>query len=212
VTTDDELLAAVGDAFEVTGAGCPSWADPHPDRSPLEEEYSRVTDPGRWRIVGARAEAWLIGLETSALATVERNVEVRWRVPPATEISRADRLLPRATGAAPLVIARSRIGDVDDAGVTLGVGNPAVCVAWFPACGCDACDGGSDYELHELDEHILGVISGAFRRLSADDHTITVISDARWSASGMSPGQKVDEILANPSGWHEMSGSSWLRT
>ncbi|MFL6128566.1 MAG: DUF6226 family protein [Mycobacteriales bacterium] len=37
----------------------PSWPSPHPGMSsPREEEYSRVTEPERFRIVHARARVW----------------------------------------------------------------------------------------------------------------------------------------------------------
>ena len=35
--------------------------------------------------------------------------------------------------------------------LTLGVGDPAVCIGWLPDCGCDACDSGSPNELEQLD-------------------------------------------------------------
>jgi hypothetical protein len=160
------LLAAVDVAFAVTGRGPTPWPDPHPDRSPLDEEYSRLLDPAKWRIIGARAEAWLVALVSTALAVVQRDAAVGWRVEPGMDISRTDRVAPRADGALPLIAARSRLGDVDDAGVTLGAGDPATCVAWFPQCGCDACDNGSQYELDDLDRHILSIVTGTFRRLT----------------------------------------------
>ena len=36
------LLDAVDAAFEQTGAGFARWPAPHPDRAPLDEEYSRI--------------------------------------------------------------------------------------------------------------------------------------------------------------------------
>ena len=40
-----------------------AWPDPHPDGAPpREEEYSRVTDPQRYRIAVARARVWAEGL------------------------------------------------------------------------------------------------------------------------------------------------------
>ena len=83
-----------------------------------------------------------------------RDVEVHWKAAPRTAISRTDRLVPYVAGALPLVVARSRIDDTDDAGVTLGAGHPAVCVAWIPSCGCDACDGGAQPEIDQLDDVI----------------------------------------------------------
>jgi hypothetical protein len=210
VPTETELLAAVDAAFEITGRGLAQWSDPHPDRSSLDEEYSRLTDPGRWRIIGARIDAWLLALVDAGLAAVEREAAIRWRVKPGTVISRTERLAPAAAGALPLVVARSRLGDIDDAGVTLGVGDPANCLAWFPECGCDACDSGSRDELDRLDDHVRSIVSGAFRRLSARDREITVIGKG-WSASGKFDRYEIDAIIADPTGWDEVAGTSWLR-
>ena len=118
VVAEFELLAAVDAAFAVTARGLIPWPDPHPDRPPLDEEYSRVLDAAKWRIIGARAEAWLAALVDAALAVIERDASVRWRAEPGPDISRTDRVVGLAEGALPLIVARSRIGDVDDAGVT----------------------------------------------------------------------------------------------
>ena len=170
VVTEHELIARVDAAFAVTGRGLAGWPDPHPDRSLVrDEEYSRSSNPAKWRIVGARADAWLMALHETGLAVVYPGAQVQWRVPPKTVVSRTDRIVPRVAGALPLVVARSQLGAVDDAGVTLGVGDPAVCAVWIPDCGCDACDSGSQDVLDELDEHVFGVVSGAFRRLWSGD-------------------------------------------
>jgi len=211
MVTESELLAAVDAAFESTGRGLAPWPDPHPDRSPLDEEYSRLSDPGKWRIIGARTDAWLSALVDAGLGVVERDPSIRWRVQPGTVISRAERIVPFTAGALPLAVARSRLGDIEDAGVTLGVGDPAVCVMWFPFCGCDACDSGSQDELDRLDDHIHSIVSGAFRRLTTRDREITVISKDAWSASGEFDGREVDAILTDPTGWDEVAGRSWLR-
>lgn len=200
MVTEAELLAAVDAAFEATGRGLVVWSSPHPDRSPREEEYSRVTDPGKWRIVGARADAWLVALADAGLGVVERGVAVPWRVPPGTVISRTDRLVPHAAGALPLVVARSRIEGIDDAGVTLAAGDPAVCVVLIPFCGCDACDDGAQYELDQLDASVLSVVRGEFRRLSKGDREITVLRDGSWNAAGLRR-REVLAVLADPNGW-----------
>ncbi len=214
MVSESTLLAAVDAAFEVTGEGLRSWPDPHPDRSVLEEEYSRLTDPGKWRIIGARAEAWLDVLVDAGVAEVERDASIQWRPEPRTVISRTTRAVPFAAGALPLVIARSRLGEVDDAGVTLGVGDPALCVTWFPDCGCDACDSGSRDELDHLDEHLMGIVCGEFRRLSARDRTITVVrtgtSSASWSGRGRFHWRDREAVLADPRGWDEVSGAPWF--
>lgn len=210
VPTVPELLAAVDAAFADTGRGLTPWADPHPNRSPRDEEYSRVSDPFKWRIIGARADAWAIALVDAGLAHVERNAAVRWHAAPLTELTRIDLVVPNAAGALPLVLARSRFGDVDDAGVTIGAGDPALCVAWVPDCGCDACDSGSQNELDHLDDQFLGIVTGAFRRLSKGDRTITLMAAGSRSSPGNFRRGEVDEILADPTGWHDTSGTSWL--
>jgi hypothetical protein len=210
LVTEIELVEAVDAAFEITGRGLASWPDPHPDRSPLDEEYSRLIDPYKWRIVGARADAWLAAAADLGLAAVQPHAEVQWAARPLTEISRTDRAMPCAAGALPLVVARSSVGTVDDAGVALGAGAPAICVAWLPDCGCDACDSGSQDVLDELDSYVLSVVSGAFRRLTSGTREITLIRDGRWSASGLPAGPDIDAVLANPSGWNETADSSWL--
>ncbi len=210
VIVESELLAAVNEAFARTGRGLLPWPDPHPDRSPLDEEYSRLLDPVKWQIIGARAEAWLVAMVETGLAVVEQNASVDWRAEHGIVISRTDRVVPHAAGALAAVVARSRLGDVGDAGVVLGVGDPVVCVAWFPECGCDACDSGSQDELDHLDDHILGIVSGAFRRLSDGAREITVIGEHRWSASGQFDRHEVQAVLADPTGWNELAGESWL--
>ncbi|MDD9369184.1 MAG: DUF6226 family protein [Acidimicrobiales bacterium] len=204
-----ELLSAVDAVFDVSAHGLISWPDPHGDRAPHDDEYSRVTNPSRWRIVGARAEAWLKALARYDLVEVERDVEVQWRSPPGTRITRTDRVVPRAIGALPLVVARSRIDDTDDAGVTLGLGAPAHCVMWFPYCGCDACDTGADTELDQLDRYLTNIVTGRFRRLSQGEQEITVLDSVSWGGSAMSH-QRTLDVLADPSGWDELSGTSWL--
>lgn len=210
VIVESELRAAVDRAFSTSGRGLRSWADPHPDRSPRDEEYSRLLDPAKWRIIGARADAWVAALVDAGVAVAEPNVSTEWRVRPRTAISRTDRVVALAHGALPLVVARSRLGDVDDAGVTLAVGDDAECVDVFPDCGCDACDSGSQDELDRLDDHLAGIVTGAFRRLSAGARTITVIGADAWRASGRFGRGEVHRIIADPTGWQVLAGTSWL--
>lgn len=160
-----QLLVDVDAAFAVTARGLRQWDDPHPDRSPLEEEYSRLLDPAKWRIVGARVDAWTDALVGAELATLERDVDVHWIDTPRTDVHRTDRLVPRRTGALPIVLARSRMAGVADAGVTIGAGDPAVEIEIIPDCGCDACDSGSQDVLDQVDRSIGGVVRGEFRHL-----------------------------------------------
>ena len=212
-----ELETAVESAFGQTGRGLARWPDPHPDHSAVPEEfYSRCTNPAKWRILAARTDAWLIALVETGLATVERDATVTWTSAPGPVISHAERAVPVAVGALELVVAHSRIDDVADAGLVLGVGNPAEYIELFPDCGCDACDSGSQNELDHLDNHVRSIVTGSFRRLRDGEQVITVIGDS-WGASGFRArfpriGRQVEDVLANPHGWDELSGTSWLAT
>lgn len=208
VIDESGLLAAVDGSFARTRRGLAQWPAPHPDRLPHDEEYERLLDTAKWRIIGARAEAWLIELVGAGVARVESNPVLSWRETPGPLIMRSDRVVPRAPGALPLIVAHSRIGDVDDAGVVLGVGEPAECVAWFPTCGCDACDTGSQDELDRLDAHILGIVSGRFRLLTDGVREVIAIGDTLPSTSGRFDRRDIDAALANPDGWSELSGAS----
>ena len=259
-------MAAVDAAFVETGRGLAGWADPYPDRSPPDEAYSRVTDPCKWRILCARAEAWLAAVAAAGLAEVDSAAEIEWEAPPRLESSRRYRATPRLPDALPLIVQMERMDDVDDVGVTLGVGNPTVVVLETPDCGCDACDSGSQDALEELDEHVLGVVTGAYRRLSRGERTITMISPIHLTATNFvgsgeglldrlrgltlvaRPGRSrfgtvsssgyfvkrprrilsrlrmvairlllrrrrrdgIERVLADPKGWDELSGASWL--
>lgn len=192
-----ELVASVDAAFVETGRGLAGWEDPHPDRRPSEEEYSRVTNPQKYRILRARAEAWLNTLAATGLAEVEADVGVEWEEPPRIEVVGVQRALPRASSAIPLVFGwtRSEI----DGGVVIGVGEPTLVVEVIPDCGCDACDSGSQDILDLLDEYVLGVVTGEYRRLRRGKREITVYSQDRQGWSGFdSPWEKLGRLVP---GW-----------
>lgn len=232
------LRLAVEVAFERTAHGLAQWEDPHPppDRRVTDEEYSRVTNPAKWRIIGARVDAWLEVLAANDLATICRGTAVEWEEPPGPSVTRADLVRPSVPNGLPLVIGRSRIDTVDDAGVTLGVGLPAIFVHAVPDCGCDACDSGSADVIAVVDTWLGSFVDGSFRHLSGPLGTITVLADgvrgssqrielpnpsdsSGWrflpGPSGRSaprPRRRfdVDAVLADPAGWREWSGPPWF--
>jgi hypothetical protein len=170
------LLNAVEARF-VSTTTVRSWPDPHaisgePLRSrPTEEEYSRVTDPARYRVVHERADAWLAELVARDLATVEGV--------PASDAwllnhhhhpdERVQRVVPQRDDALALLVESWGPGPDLPAGATIGAGSPAVLLEITPYCGCDACDDGSDRLLQQLDEAILHVVDGSLRvEMTAD--------------------------------------------
>lgn len=170
-------------AFVETGRGLDGWPDPHPDRRPLEEEYSRVTNPQRWKILAARAEAWFAAMAAAGIAETEE-AAVAWREQPRIPVAYTFRAVPLAPNAMPLVITWNRIEDVEWPAVVLGVGDPAEVLTIVPDCACDACDSGSQDALDELDEYVLGVVTGAYRKLWRGRREITVYSKDHMSWSG----------------------------
>ncbi|HEX7349966.1 DUF1990 domain-containing protein, partial [Brachybacterium sp.] len=179
-----ELLAEVEAAFAVTGTDTPPWPDPHlgPDgegRDSLEEEYSRCLDPGKYRILWSRAEAWAQVLTARGWATrvesegADLRSGIRWATPLRLPLHRATVLRPRRPGAQALVLARTAsedaVGSSDLAGadaqilgLEIGMGEPAVPVSTVPDCGCDACDSGSRDLLETLDRTLLSIVDGSF--------------------------------------------------
>lgn len=178
-------MLALAVAFERTARGIAPWDDPYPppDRIVRDDEYSRVTNPGKWRIVGARVDAWLDVVVAEGVASVDRDVSLEWEEPARTVLTRTDLVTPVVPDGLPLVVGRSRIEDIDDAGITLGVANPAVFVHAIPDCGCDACDSGSAAVIEEVDTWVGGIVRGELRHLVRPRSRITVIGDAVRQAS-----------------------------
>ena len=212
MTTIEELVDAVNRRFALRPPELAVWPDPHHGRQPADEEYSRATDPERWRILGARVDAWVAALVATGLASVEHVAvdDIRWEEHPHTRMSSAIRVIPSAMGARPMVVARSQIGDVPETGITLGWGDPAVLVGLFPYCGCDACDDGAQLDLDSVDDRLSIIVSGGYRRLSQGDRQVRGEASHGWSATGEWEDGEVEAVLADPTGWQELSGATWL--
>ncbi|WP_250448191.1 DUF6226 family protein [Actinotalea sp. C106] len=144
----------------------PSWPDPRPDGgSPREEEYSRVTDPGRYRIVHERARVWAAVLAEVLGASVEE-------IAPSTGrdgqrgFDRGLRVTPQRPDALALLLLERDVPQ-EEADATLAVlevcvNRPDVVVALQPGCGCDACDSGSQDLLEAVDAAVVEVVGGPF--------------------------------------------------
>ena len=191
------LTAAVDRAFVATGAGLAPWPDPRPDgRPPSEEEYSRCPDPGKYRLLLARADAWVaalvelgLGLDREVPAAALR--EVRGGRRP----TRAALVEPHADGALPLLVLSWHEEPGTAARVEVQVAGTGLLVAAAPDCGCDACDDGSDSQLQALDEAIASVPAGEWLHLDVPGASITARGD-RWSAEGRIRAREVDRLVA----------------
>ncbi|TJZ78682.1 hypothetical protein FCG67_10960 [Rhodococcus oryzae] len=156
-----ELLDDVDAAFAVTGAQTPGWPNPYQDGpSPGEEAYERSSNPEKYRIVVARAQAWTQVLLDRGWAREASHVA--WALPP-MEPGGADTVLePAADGAVPLVLTTHTPMDRDHPfNITIAAGNPAVRLDTLPDCACDGCDSGSAGLLKYMDMLVLSVVDGS---------------------------------------------------
>ena len=157
--------------------GLPSWPDPHPHRvSPRDEEYSRVTDPERYRIVHARAGVWADVLTEALGARAEGLAAVPVAVRGGEAFDRGVRLTPPRPGTLPLLLLErdvpTQTGATTLAVLHIAVVRPDVVVERQPDCGCDACDSGSGDLLEAVDATVRHVVGGPF----------VVLRGERWRA------------------------------
>ena len=162
MTTLPRLRAEV--ARRYAGLDLPDWPAPHPDGAPpREEEYSRVTDPPRYRIAAARARVWAEVLAEAGAVVAPDPVrgiplDEAGRADLAVPVDRALRVAPPAgvDGASPWWLLETDVPQDDDGGVLpvlrVAVGAPGQVHAVLPDCGCDACDPGSDELLEAVDQ------------------------------------------------------------
>jgi len=141
----------------------------------VEEEYSRLTAPERYRIVHARGREWAAGL--AELPTVR----VAALEPPASDVERrrrSDRGLQitcSREGTLPLFLLEF---DGDVAGLKVSFASPELILLEQPDCGCDACDSGSQDLLDAIDETIGFVVGGPVVFLQGKDWS------AQWHPGG----------------------------
>lgn len=139
MVTIDELRARVEAAYAVLGL--PSWPDPWPGGTPDDAAYSRVTDPGRHRVVAARAQVWASVLRADLGVLVE-------------EVAGSTRLASPQPGTLPLLLV------AEETLVRLFAGDREWPLELVPDCGCDACDAGSADLLRALDDTIADYVQG----------------------------------------------------
>lgn len=138
----DPLLAEVDRAFEVTNTETPGWPDPHPDRNPAEDEYSRCLNPDKYRSLDARVEAWSQVLSSHGLAIVEEAQNHPWIDAPRRpdEHHRVRRVVPARQDGLILLLANTLV-DHEPFGLDIGVTQlemPTAFIDTLPDCGCDA--------------------------------------------------------------------------
>ena len=108
--TIDELRTRVEHSYE--RLRMPSWPDPHPDMaSPRDEEYSRVTEPGRYDIVHARARVWAEKLSEVPGVELERFTPTAAGRQDRDRFDRGFRITSSTPGTLPLLLLEQNASD-----------------------------------------------------------------------------------------------------
>ncbi|WP_107705823.1 DUF6226 family protein [Nocardioides allogilvus] len=205
----------------------PSWPNPHAGMFPPDEnEYSRVTDPERYRIVHARASVWAAVLE-DALDVSSETLAAAGGAERPHGFDRGVGLIPCQPGTLPLFLLERDVptqtptGEGTLALLDIGVGRPDIVVSMQPDCGCDACDSGSSDLLEAIDARIRHVVGGPFVVLRGTTWR------AEWHPGGGSAGGEgcrpdfrqvmelcrrlaASDIVHLPEDTEALVGQSWL--
>ena len=203
-----DAIAEVIWRFTTHPPGGTRWDDPHEHRDIADEEYSRVSEPERYAVVGARARSWIEALEALELGTAQ-NVEAPSLAYGPTD-ARAVLVTPVKVDALSILVVMGSTEGIEDT-VALGVGDPAVLIGMEPFCGCDACDSGSDNLLTAIDDLFIGITNGQFLYAEGKDWKLTVGVNG-WSASGSQDFDSlIDKARAGTSiGRLMITGDPWL--
>lgn len=211
-----DLRDAVAEAFVVTGADTPGWADPYPDRDGPDSTYSTCADPGKYRILETRLDAWAQVLTERELASVREvapaDLDQVATTRGTTAISRVRRLDPLHPEGLSLVAGSTLVAGAPF-GLDLGlVGSTpttgVVFVEILPDCGCDHCDSGSEDLLAVLDEWVMTVARGGVLHVRHDADTMTRTWDG-WQGTGMHPDTWLDDPVSAPAGSLVWRGEPW---
>ena len=166
----------------------PSWPDPRPGTtSPRDDEYPRVTQPQRYRIVQARARVWadaLVDVPGVETETLDPTPLVGQGQP--GSFDRAIRLSSTRPSTLSLFLLEHVVGLRESADalplLRICVVTPEITIERVPDCGCDACDPGSAELLRTVDEAIGNVVGGSFVVLRSNGW------QAQWHPHGGSSG------------------------
>lgn len=193
------LLPAVDAHFAQRPAELTQWPAPHPERAPLDEEYSRCLDPGKYRIVTARARAWARALADADLAEV-------------VETDAGFDLVPRRAGALPISVHIEGFEGFTDNLVRVEV--RGVELTRLPDCGCDACDDGSAGMLTALDEGFLHALDGGVYLIRDGRGREVTTTFNGWSASGSFASGEQEQWIAQARAGRSrrdvIEGAPWL--
>ncbi len=191
----DEVISSVDAVFSRLNAPC--WPDPHAGRRADEEEYGRVTDPGRFRALTLRLAAWRKyltgnwGVEVEGPTQSGATLASLWTSPRPSTLA--------------LRVTVSRTGELS--WVQLAIGADPVGFGSLPECACDACDRGSAALLADLDALVISVLTGNLvvvvgpRTEGGPGPGFLIVATGEdWSLEGEGPAETAEIVDAVRSG------------
>ena len=205
------LLPAVDEAFVRLRGDLADWPNPHPGgAAPAEHEYSRVSDPERYRLLAVRADAWVEAVTAAGLGVAEQvdPVSVSWVDEQHLEPGRTT-VLRGAGGTQPVVVGYFS----DETFVQIGVGQPVEVLDRQPDCGCDACDTGSVDLLETVDNAFILALSGGVYVVRGRGSSVVRRSLDGWSSNDVDHDQGARWLAEAADGRRTdgvVSGDPWL--
>lgn len=171
---------------------------PAPAR-PLDEAYSRVTNPERFEPLHEWALGTVARLNSEYEVTLEEGLGLDDELERGPLARPTIKLTPSQVSCAPVTIAFT-----DFPGLEVRVGNWVTEV--FPSCGCDACDEMPEEEFERLTRLLNNVVAGRFRESMRLDPEGTGWStrefwngERRSSGGALQSGRKATLILGGKS-------------
>jgi hypothetical protein len=185
------LVPAVDASFARLRGDLADWPHPRPDGRPAApEEYSEVSDPGKYRLLAVRADAWVEAITGAGLGEAEEAGPraVRWSGDAVVEPTRVT-IVRGGPGTQPIVVGVAPSREADEAFALVGVGEPAEVLELQPDCGCDACDTGSADLLETLDDAFVLALSGGVYAVREGDAVVRRSLDG-WRSTGVPDGER----------------------
>ena len=206
------LVPAVDEVFARLRGDLADWPDPHPGGAPAaEEEYSRCLDPGKYRLLAVRADAWVAAIVSAGLGLAEQvdPLSERWRGHPVLAPSRVTVLRGRA-GTQPVVVGVAPAPGAAEGLVAVGVGDPAEILVSQPDCGCDACDTGSADLLETLDDAFVLALSGGVYAVRDGERVVRRSLDG-WGSTGVPDAERwLSDAVRGRRTAGVVAGEPWL--
>jgi Glyoxalase-like domain/Family of unknown function (DUF6226) len=179
----------------------------------VEAAFSRL-DPDLYRLVGARADAWVEAIVAAGLGTATPVPPdgLTWAGDQYLRPTRAS-VLRGGDGTLPIVVAWAPIGRAEDALVLIGVGEPTHLLDRQPGLGFDMWDTGSADLLDAVDDAFVLALSGGVHVVREGQRVVTRALDGRRSTGVFERGEEqrwLDDAAAGRRTEGVVRGEPWL--